>query len=139
MGSLFTIVNFWAVLVSAIAAFVLGAIWYSKFLFGGVWCRASGLSESMMTQKPHGAGTLIAAFVLMFLAAFVFALMLGAEPPFGYAVFAGFMTGLFFVATSFGVNYLFADRGLKLFLIDGVYHVLQFTLYGVVLGLWHGQ
>jgi len=49
----------------------------------------------------------------------------------------GFGAGLCWVATSFGINYLFAGRSLKLWLIDGGYHTLQFTLYGLVLGLWH--
>ena len=39
------------------------------------------------------------------------------------------------VATSFGVNYLFERRPLGLWLINGGYHVLQFTLYGIVFGL----
>ena len=45
------------------------------------------------------------------------------------------MAGL--VASSFGINYLFERRSLRLFLINGGYHTLQFTLYGLVLGLWH--
>ena len=28
-------------------------------------------------------------------------------------------------------------RSLKMWLIDGGYHSLQFALYGLVLGLWH--
>jgi hypothetical protein len=47
------------------------------------------------------------------------------------------MIGLAWVATSFGINYAFAQRSFKLWLIDGGYHVLQFTVYGLVLGLWH--
>jgi hypothetical protein len=41
-----------------------------------------------------------------------------------------------FVATSFGINYQFADRTLALWVIDGGYHVAQFALFGVVLGVW---
>jgi hypothetical protein len=52
-------------------------------------------------------------------------------------VHAGFMVGVAFVATSFAINYAFAQRSLKLWLIDGGYHTLQFTLYGLILGLWH--
>ena len=47
------------------------------------------------------------------------------------------MIGLAWVAMSFGINYAFAQRSLKLWLIDAGYHVLQFTLYGLVIGLWH--
>jgi hypothetical protein len=41
------------------------------------------------------------------------------------------------VTTSFGINYLFERRSLRLFLINGSYHTIQFTLIGAVLGFWH--
>jgi hypothetical protein len=41
------------------------------------------------------------------------------------------------VAASFGINYLFERRSLKLFLINGGYHTLQFTIIGLLLALWH--
>jgi hypothetical protein len=47
------------------------------------------------------------------------------------------LVGFCFVAASFAVNYLFAQRSLKLWLIDGGYHTLQFIVFGLVLGLWH--
>mgnify|MGYP001792400874 CR=1 FL=1 len=53
------------------------------------------------------------------------------------AVGVGLIVGVCWVATSFGINYLFARRSLKLWLIDAGYHTLQFALYGLVLGLWH--
>ena len=70
-------------------------------------------------------------------AAAAFAWFLGPAPTVGHAVGAGAVTGLCWVAASFGINYLFAGRSLKMWLIDGGYHVVQFALYGLVLGLWH--
>jgi hypothetical protein len=40
-------------------------------------------------------------------------------------------------ASSLLAVFAFAGRSLKLWLIDGGYHVLQFVLYGLVIGLWH--
>ena len=40
------------------------------------------------------------------------------------------------VAASFGINYQFANRPAVLWLIDGGYHTVQFTIYGLILGLW---
>jgi len=40
------------------------------------------------------------------------------------------------VAASFGINYQFANRRTVLWLIDGGYHSAQFTIYGLILGLW---
>ncbi len=36
------------------------------------------------------------------------------------------------MAASLGINYLFERKPLKLFLINGGYFTLQFTLYGLV-------
>ncbi|WP_269749765.1 hypothetical protein [Salinimonas marina] len=41
------------------------------------------------------------------------------------------------MATSFGINYQFCQRPAVLLAIDGGYHIAQFTLFGLVFGLWH--
>jgi len=53
------------------------------------------------------------------------------------AVSRGLVFGLGIVAASFGINYSFASRSPRLWLIDGGYHATQFVLFGMVLGLWH--
>ena len=60
-----------------------------------------------------------------------------AKPALGFAVGAGFAAGLFWVATSFGINYLFERRNARLWLINGGYHTVQFTVIGLVLGSIH--
>lgn len=129
-------INIWAVLVAALSAFVLGGVWYSPLLFVNVWCREAGLVKDKV-QKGHKPMVFVIAILLSIIAAFVFAKFLGQTPSFKYAVTWGFLIGAGWVATSFGINYLFAQRSFKLFLIDGIYHILQFTLYGVIFGLWH--
>jgi hypothetical protein len=132
-------INYLAVLLAAaVSLFMLGGLWYSPALFGAIWGRESGITyDAANAKKGHGAVVFGASFVFSLIAAFVFALFLGSNPPFAYAVKSGFTIGLCWVATSFGINYLFASRTLKLFLIDAGYHIAQFTLYGVILGLWH--
>jgi hypothetical protein len=76
------------------------------------------------------------SFVLALAAAAVFALFLGPDPDFGFGLGAGFSAGLCWVAASFGINYLFEARSFKLWAINGGYHTLQFTLYGLILALW---
>ena len=71
------------------------------------------------------------------LAALIFALMLGPTATAAEGLGVGFVVGTFFVATSFAINYAFAQRSVKLWMIDAGYHVLQFSLYGVILGAWH--
>jgi hypothetical protein len=136
MGDIMTLegINIWAVLVAALSAFLLGGLWYSPLLFGGVWQRESGLSYQQ--KKPHNAKVFIMAFILSFIAALAMALLLQRKPGLFMALHTGLLAGLCWVSTSFGINYLFAGRSFKFFLIDAGYHTLQFTLYGLILGLW---
>ncbi len=136
-----TDINIWAVLAAGLSAFLLGGIWYSPLLFVNTWCKEAGVvcgePKKGEPKKGHKPLVFIFAIILSIIAAYAFAKFLGPVPSLKYAVIWGFITGACFVATSFGINYLFAGRSMKLFLIDAGYDILQFTLYGVILGLWH--
>lgn len=127
--------NLWAVLVAAASSFLLGGLWYSPALFGRVWNLEAGRGE--MTQAGHPAKVFGLSFVLALFSAVIFALFIGPKPEFSYALSRGFAAGFGLVASCFGVNYLFASRSPKLWLVDGGYHTVQFTLFGAILGLWH--
>jgi hypothetical protein len=129
-------VNYLAIVAAAVAAFVLGGLWYSPALFGKAWQREVGLSDEEL-KRGNMARIFGTALVLSLVASFVFALFLGPRPSMPLGIGAGFAAGLCWVASSFGMNYLFARRSMKLFLIDGGFHTLQFTLIGTVIALWH--
>lgn len=126
-------INLWAVLAAAISSFLLGGVWYGP-LFGKAWNEAAGMDPQ---KQGHPATIFGGAFVFSLLAAAVFAWLLGPQPPLATAISRGALIGAGFVAASFGINYLFAHRGVKLWLIDAGYHTLQFTLFGLILGAWH--
>jgi len=128
-------VNWLAVLAAALSAFLLGGLWYSPAMFMKTWQRGAGLTDEQL--KSGNPGKIYGgAFVLSLLAAATFAMFLG-KLPVGIATAYGFCAGLTWVAASFGINYLFEHRPLSLFLVNGGYHTLQFTLYGFIIGLWH--
>lgn len=127
-------INIFAILLAALSSLGLGAIWYSKFLFLEPWLKASARENQFMTKHTWRAYLL--AFILSFIAAFMFSLFLGPHPNFTLSFGAGILTGLCWVGTSFGINYLFANRSFKLFLIDAGYHTVQFTLFGIIFGIW---
>ena len=128
-------INWLAVLVAALSAFLLGALWYG-LLFRSAWRRENGIDLDA-PPKVHSGKVFGAAFLAALVAAAAFAIILRPDPPLFIALHAGFLTGLAYVAMSFGISYAFAGRSFKLWLIDGGYHTLQFTLYGLILGLWH--
>jgi hypothetical protein len=125
--------NYWAVLLAAASSFMLGGLWYSPRLFGRIWNRENG------GQPPsgHPARVFGVSFAFSLVAAFAFAGLLGPMPSVQFAMQQGLLVGLGFVAACFGINYQFAQRSTKLWLIDAGYHVAQFALFAVVLGSWH--
>ena len=106
-------INHWAVLVSALSAFLLGGLWYSPVLFGKAWMAATGKSEAEL-QKGSPAVIFGTSFVLALMQAAVFALFLGARPAIGFALGAGVSAGFCWVAAGMGINDLFERRSLKL-------------------------
>lgn len=127
--------NWLAVIGAALAGFVIGGLWYGP-LFGKVWQRESGLSDEKL-KSANMAQIFGTAFVLNLVASFILGHVLGtySHPGLHVSAMIGFGIGLGFVATSVGVNYLFARKSLKLFLIDGGYWTLVYTVMGAVFGL----
>jgi hypothetical protein len=125
--------NLLAVLVAAVSCFILGGLWYSPALFGRIWNIENGGEK----HRGHPAKVFGISFVFSLVAAAAFAFLLGPAPALESALEIGALVGAGVVAASYGINYQFAQRTFKLWLIDGGYHTVQFVLFGLVLGLWH--
>ena len=125
------VVNYVAVLLAALSAFVLGGIWYSA-IFGRKWMVLTGQSEEVL-KSGNPAVIFGFSFVLNLIQALVLALFIGPQ-GLAFATAAGLSVGLCWVATGLGVNYLFERRPLGLWLINGGYYVLQFTIMGAIIG-----
>jgi Protein of unknown function (DUF1761) len=132
-GEIMPHVNLIAVLLCAVSSLALGALWYSPALFAKTWQSAAGLSDED-AKSGNMAMIFGLAFVLSLIAAYVFGMFLGPDMPLQGAIGAGFAAGLCWVAASFGINYLFERRPLTLWLVNGGYHTVQFTLFGLILG-----
>jgi hypothetical protein len=125
-----------AALLGAIAAFAVGAVWYSPALFAKAWQQEAALTDAQLRGSGQ-AQIFGAAFLLLVVASLVFAVFLGPEPTPEQAVGAGFGAGLAWVAGGLGVTYLFERRSPKLFLINGGYLTIAFTVIGLVHALWN--
>lgn len=128
-------INWLAAVVAATTSFVLGGLWYSPVLLGKAWMRETRLTEADLAAGSP-AITYGVSFVLSLMASVVFAMFIGPNPALPFALGAGASAGFCWVAASFGMNYLFEHKSLKLWFINSGYHTVQFTLFGLVLGLW---
>ena len=132
-------INYLAVLVAALASFALGSLWYSPVLFAKSWQSTLGFTNEYL-KKGNMAVIFGSSFVLIFLMDFGLAFILQAHPKTEFNLFSGigtgFFTGIFFVATSIGINMLYQRKSFKLWAIDAGYQVLYLTMSGAILGTW---
>ena len=128
--------NWLAVIVAAASAFLLGGLWYSPALFGKIWGREAKIEKGAGSEAGHPAKVFGISFVFALIAAAVFAWWIGPDVALPESLGYGLLAGAGFAATSFGINYQFANRSLLMWLIDGGYHTMQFLLFGLVLGIW---
>jgi len=126
-------INWLAVVVATLSTFVLGAVWYGP-LFGKAWMGENGFTEEEL-KKANMAKIFGVSFVLELIMAINLAFFLhGLSVKEG--LIYGFATGFGWVALAIGVNYLFARKSIKLWLIDGLYFVVSFVIMGLILTAW---
>jgi len=127
--------NIWAILVSSISAFLIGGLWYGP-IFGKQWQNANNLSDEDLA-KSNMLVIYGGAFILIVLAAFSLSMFIGKNADWTFGLFAGAMTGLFFVSTFLGVLNLFERKHIGVFLINAGYCSLTFSVMGLIIGAWH--
>ena len=122
-----------AVVAAAASMFVLGGLWYSPLLFVKAWQRLAGLRDEELAARRTWLVFAISAAVAL-IAAATLGLFIGADGGVAFGVAAGAAAGFAWVAAGMAITYLFERRPLALWLIDGGYHALAFTLMGALIG-----
>lgn len=129
--------NYWAVLMGAVAAWMLGALWYS--VLSKPWMAAAGVSKAQIEENT-GSVRAFLPFVVAFLAALVMAWVLaGIMGHLGrLSIKNGVIAGAFcwfgFTMPTMVVNYTFGRRRPLLMLIDGAYWLAALLVMGAVIG-----
>jgi hypothetical protein len=133
------LINIWAVIVSAVAFWALGALWYSPVLFGKRWQKEVGLSNEKL-KNTNMVVVFGVSFLLMFVMVFGLNLTINVHKPeeitWLSGLYMGLFIGLIFSMTTMGINYLYQRRSFVLWLIDGIYITLGLTIAGIILAVW---
>ena len=129
-------INLWAVLVAALANFLIGGLWYSPALMGKSWRRANGFTADDLKKGSPA---------VIFGVSFVFCLMMSANlaaflndpsTTLGFAVAAGVAAGFGWATLGMGVIALFERRPWSYILVNGGYLTISFAAMGAILGAW---
>jgi hypothetical protein len=118
-----------AIIISSLSIFALGGIWYSPRVFGDIWAREANID---FNKPGHAIKVYGNAFILGLIAATGFSYIINNDWTIQDIMLKSLVVGVTFVAASFGVNYAFAGRSFKLFLIDSGYHIVKFLIFGLI-------
>ena len=133
-------IHYPAVVASAVAYWVLGALWYSPLLFSRPFIALKGWTPEQLAaiQAQSHAGEIGGAFLSSLVLAYAlahFVKFTGAETA-RTGMLTGFWLWLGFVLTTNLETVLFEGRPLGLYLINNGYHLVGFLGMGALLAVW---
>ena len=132
-----TEIHWLAVIAAAVAAFMVGGIWYSV-LFGKAWMAARGVTEEQVKAGGGNVGMMFGiTFLLDVLIAFVLDHTLGTygNPDLSLTLMVAGGIAAGFIIPAMAVNYLYQQATLKHFLIDAGHWLAALLAMGLVLEL----
>ncbi|MEE9438317.1 MAG: DUF1761 domain-containing protein [Saprospiraceae bacterium] len=124
------------ILIAAIAAFLLGFVWYTA-LFGKAWQTESGITDDEARSdigRTHGLSFLM-MLILAYGIKFIVDMHKPEEQTLTHGAFHGLMIAGMFCLPAVTINYLYQKRSLKMYLIDAGYLLSFCAVMGGVLGL----
>ena len=138
----FSTVNWLAVIVCVVVSMISGSIWYNPRTFFPVWWKGIG-----KTGEPGMQGNMGMTWTLTILSSFVQAVAMsfmvdamGSLMSGGVSAVTGAMTGFMlwfgFIMPTYLVNKLFAGHVFKVWAIEVGNHLINFVLFGAILGAW---
>lgn len=128
-------INFLAVLVAAVAYWILGALWYSPLLFSKPWARYVNFQEEWRNNMMM---SMILSFIGFFITCFTVAVLVShlVYPDLVRSIKIAVIAGIGLTAVPIWINSLYSKRPIGLFLIDAGYHFLGIVIAAIIISLW---
>jgi hypothetical protein len=131
-----TALNWWAIIVSAVAMHLLGWAWYGP-IFGKTWMALSG-QKMDGGSKSDGMKAMAWGLIFSIIMSSVLAYVISILPTQTIAcgVAAGAVLWLGFVATTMINMVLYERKPMKLFWLNSLYYLVALAIAGLILAAW---
>lgn len=133
-------INLFAVLLSAVVAFVVGGLWYSPLLFGKAYTTLRGLDPAAASQAAMPVGEIIGEFVRWLVIAFIlarFMALLAVDGLTSALVFGGWVWVAMYTALAGSV--LHEGYPWRVYLIHAGDGLVKVAVITAILGVWRGR
>lgn len=132
-------INYLAVVIAAVAVFILGWLWYMP-LFGKAFREARGVTEQMAAEGQKDMGKMMAViFVCTLVMSWAMAVVVGYTKlvTVMQGVKLGALCWLGFALTMGLIETMTSRRRMKSFYIDTGYWLVSMIVMGIILSFWH--
>lgn len=121
------------VIVLTVFSFLLGNLWHSPLMFGKIWKADNhyDVPKDQLNLPLLFGGTAVLHFMAL---AALNAVCVERGAWGGFLI--GFLVSIVWVFTAMGATYLFANRPVRLLLIDAGMYVTLFAVAGLIFGIW---
>ena len=128
-------VNWLAIIVAGLSAFLVGGIWYSPVLFANAW-----MADNNLNTDELKASNKARTFGISFIFSVIMAINLGffladSKTDITWGTTAGFLAGIW-TFSAITIQGLFELKSWRLIFINGCYSLVSLTLMGTIIGAW---
>jgi uncharacterized membrane protein len=131
-------INYWAVIVCAVANMVIGSLWYGP-IFGRPWRKLMGITDESMKEGGKGMGARYAALAVASLVmAFILALFVQMALVVDVmgALQLAFWLWLGFIATVMLGTVLWEQKPVRLYILNIAYYLVTLSVQALILTYW---
>ena len=128
-------INWLAIIVAGLSAFMVGGIWYSKTLFGNAWMIDSNLTIEQIQTGNKGKIFGFTAVFSLIMAANLGMFLADAKTDLVWGTTAGFLAGIW-TFSAIAIHSLFELKSWRYIFINGGYSLVSLTLMGAIIGAW---
>ena len=128
--------NYFAIVLAAITANVISALWFGPYMFGSIWAPLVAKNQASVSGVPR-AVPLVVSILTSLVVAFLLAILvgqMGGGPNNGLVV--GAIAGVGIFAMSGAPHAVFSNRPPLIFILEASQTSASMVAMGVILGCW---
>lgn len=133
ISDLISNINWLSVIVLTVVSFMIGFAWHQPFMFGKQWKQENNPNNiKIEINAPLIFG---GTAVMHFIAITALSAVISGTGALNGAI-TGALIAFVWILPAMAGTYLFANRSVKLLLIDAGMYLVMFAFFGLILGVW---